>query len=174
MKVVMFSAKARCGKDASALILKELMESDDKKVLIIHYGDLLKYICTTYFNWDGEKDEDGRELLQKIGTDVIREQKPDYWVNFVGEFLSMFKYKWDYVLIPDCRFPNEVIKMKEYGFDTLAVRVNRIDFESQLTEEQKNHISETALDSFSFDYYINSKSGIEYLRKEVMKLYESV
>lgn len=38
-----------CGKDYTANILKRLMEEDNKKVLICHYADLLKYICKTYF-----------------------------------------------------------------------------------------------------------------------------
>ena len=27
-------------------------------------------VATTYYGWDGEKDEKGRELLQKLGTDL--------------------------------------------------------------------------------------------------------
>ena len=51
--------------------------------LIVHYADLLKYMCKTFFGWNGEKDEFGRSLLQRVGTDCIRNVEPDYWVDFV-------------------------------------------------------------------------------------------
>ena len=42
MKFIGISAKARHGKDASALILKEIYEAKGQKVLIAHNADLLK------------------------------------------------------------------------------------------------------------------------------------
>jgi hypothetical protein len=174
MKIILLSAKAQHGKDSAANILKEIMEADGKKVLITHYADLLKYLCKTYFNWNGEKDDIGRTLLQRVGTDVIRKQNPDYLVSFISGFLNFFEKEWDYVLIPDCRFPNEIQTMIDEGWDVFSVRVNRTDFESVLTEEQKKHISETALDNYQFDYYLDSPSGLDNLRKEVIKMYEYI
>jgi hypothetical protein len=171
MKVILFSGKAQNGKDSSANILKELMERDNKKVLITHYADLLKYICKVYFGWDGQKNDKGRSILQRVGTDVIRKRMPNFWVQFVSDILEMFSDEWDAVLIPDCRFPNEITKMKNI-FDTFAVRITRLDYESPLTEEQQNHISEIALDGYQFDYYIDSKSGLDNLKIEVEKMYE--
>jgi hypothetical protein len=171
MKIILFSGKSQHGKDQSATFLKEIIEADGKKVLIMHYADLLKYLCRQVFGWDGVKDEKGRSLLQRVGTDVIRKQNPNYWVNFVSEFLSIFYDEWDYVLIPDCRFPNEVEVMDD-TYNVFSVRVNRIDFESSLTDEQKNHISETALDNYQFDYYIDTISGLDILRQKLKIMYE--
>lgn len=171
MKIILISAKARHGKDSVAEILKKLMEQNNKKVLITHYADLLKYICKTFFGWDGVKDDKGRSILQRVGTDTIRKQNPDYWVEFISGFLQMFPNEWDYVLIPDCRFPNEITQMLLDGWDVMTVRVNRLNYESPLTEEQQNHISETALDGYQFNYYIDSESGIDNLKVEVEKMY---
>ena len=99
------------------------MEQDNKRVLICHYADLLKYICKTFFVWDGVKDEKARSLLQRVGTDTIRKQNPDYWVEFISEFLKMFPDEWDYVLIPDARFPNEIRQMLLDG-DRKSTRLN--------------------------------------------------
>ena len=63
MKVILISGKAQHGKDTSALILEEIYEAENKRVLITHYADLLKYICKQYFNWDGKKDEKTALLL---------------------------------------------------------------------------------------------------------------
>lgn len=156
-KVILLSAKAQHGKDFTANIFKEQLESMGKKVLVTHYADLLKYICKTFFGWDGNKDEAGRNLLQHVGTDVIRKQDHNYWVRFINNILNMFPNEWDYVLIPDTRFPNEINYIKnDLSFKTISVRIDRPNFKSILTEEQKKHESETALDNYKFDYYISN------------------
>lgn len=169
MKVICISGKARHGKDTTAGYLKGFFEEKDRKVLIAHYGDLVKYICKTFFDWDGNKDEAGRTLLQYIGTDVIREQEPDYWVGFIESVLSFFSHKWDYVLIPDCRFPNEIEYLKDMGHDVIHIRVvrNSPGFVSPLTEEQQKHISETALDGYPVDYYVGNFNDLDDLRGTV-------
>jgi len=109
-------------------------------------------------------------MLQYVGTDVIRKQDENYWVRFVGEMLTFFNNKWDYVLIPDCRFPNELNRLKEEGFDVTHVRIERSSHENNLTEEQRNHPSETALNDVVPDYVIQNDGTITMLAAEVMKL----
>jgi hypothetical protein len=174
MKIILFSGHAMSGKDQSALFLKEIMEQDSKKVLITHYADLLKYICKTFFHWNGIKDDIGRSTLQRVGTDIIRKQNPDYWVSFISEFLKLFYDEWDYVLIPDCRFPNEIQKMIDDGWDVFSVRLTRTDFKNSLTEEQRNHPSETALDNYQFDYYIDTISDLNVLKDKLENMYEYI
>ncbi len=165
MKVICISGHAQVGKDTTASLLKPMLEADGYRVLITHYGDLLKHICKSFFNWDGEKDERGRGLLQYIGSDVIRRQKSDFWVGFVADILEMFNDRWDYVLIPDVRFPNEVDYLKQHGFDVTHLRVLRPGFESPLTKEQQNHPSETALDKVLPDMYIPNGGTLDDLRE---------
>lgn len=167
MKVVLISAKMRNGKDAFAELLKDELELKGKKVLIAHYADLLKYICKTFFNWDGQKDEKGRSILQYVGTDIIRHQCADYWVKFMMEFLFMFRKEWDYVLIPDTRFPNEIeyVELSWVGVaDTYTVRVNRPNFDNGATTEQLKHESECALDDYEFDTIITNSGTLDDLR----------
>ena len=170
MKVICISAKAQHGKDTVANFMKECLESKGKRVLVTHYADLLKYICKTFFNWDGQKDEQGRTLLQYVGTDVIRVKEPDYWVGFVADMLCFFEDQWDYVLIPDTRFPNEIDYLKNAGFDVLYIRVIRENFESSLTEEQQMHPSETALDEYEADVMLYNDSTLDNLKYSVERL----
>lgn len=167
MKVVCISGKAQHGKDTTAGILKNVLESYGKSVLITHYADLLKYICREYFNWDGKKDEAGRKLLQYVGTDIVREQRPDFWVEFISSILQLFPDQWDYVLIPDCRFPNEIDAMKEAGFDVFSLRVVRSNFESPLTKKQQQHLSETALDDYHFDAVLLNVASLSHLEDTI-------
>lgn len=151
---ILCSGQARHGKDTSAELIKHTLESRGYSVLITHYADLLKFICKNFLGWDGAKDEAGRTLLQHIGTDCIRKQDPDYWVDFVANLVRMLPNKWDYVIVPDVRFPNEIDRIYEAGFSATHVRVVRPEFESQLTEEQKSHSSENALNGVEPDYWL--------------------
>ena len=169
MLVIPISGKAGHGKDTVAELIRLRLESDGKSVLVTHYADLLKYICRTFFGWNGEKDEAGRRLLQVVGTDIIRKEEPDFWVAFVIKILTMFRGYWDYVLIPDCRFPNEITYLREAGLQTLHVSVFRPNYEGNLTEEQKQHPSETALDDTEPDVLIINDGTIEQLSEDVVK-----
>lgn len=170
MKVICISGKAQHGKDTTAEVLKETLETQNRSVLIAHYGDLLKYVCRTFFGWDGEKDEYGRSLLQRVGTDIIRKQQENYWVNFIVDILKFFPNEWDYVLIPDSRFPNEIDYLKDVGLDVIHVRVRRDGFISPLTEAQQKHPSETALDFVEPDYILLNDGTLRDLKKQIYDL----
>ena len=150
MKVVCISGKAQHGKDTTASLIKECLEERGERVLVAHYADLLKYICRTFFGWDGNKDE----------------KAPDYWVDFLAGFLEIFDNEWDWVLIPDTRFPNEVDLMKD-KFDATHIRVVRPNFVSPLTTEQQNHPSEVALDDYFPDCYLDNSGDMDALRETV-------
>lgn len=154
IKILAVSGKAQHGKDTAAKIIHDELVSRGHKVLLTHYGDLVKYICKTIFDWDGQKDEKGRHLLQYVGTDIIRKEKPNYWVDFVVDIIRFFGDSWDYVLIPDTRFPNEIDVLKENFTNVQHIRVVRPNFVSTLTEEQLKHPSETALDNVTADFVL--------------------
>lgn len=173
MKVICISAKAQHGKDTAAEIIKEYAEQKQQRVLIIHYADLLKFICTKFFGWDGVKDDRGRTILQHVGTDTVRTYNPNYWVDFVITFLKMFEADWDLVLIPDCRFPNEATRMVE-NFDTRVLRVVRPGFDNGLSAEQLKHASETAMDDFAFDTVIYNDSTLEAFKEKLLQFVDTV
>ena len=167
MKVIAISGHAQNGKDTVASGIETLLNMQGRSTLVIHNADLLKYMCKSIFGWDGVKDEAGRKLLQTVGTDVIRKQNPDFWVSFICSVLKFFPDRWEYVLIPDTRFPNEITYLREHGLDVIHLRVEREGFNSALTDEQKKHPSETALDDVTADYYIKNDAGVHELFREV-------
>lgn len=169
MKVVTISGKARHGKDTAAEMFRDVLEGDGHSVKVMHYADLVKYVCKTFFDWDGNKDSSGRKILQYVGTDVVRAKRPDFWVDFIVSILELFGDEWEYVIIADTRFPNEVEKMK-HSFDTIHVRVFRKNFTSPLSVEQQTHPSETALDTYDYDYALVNDGTPEDLRKHVVDL----
>lgn len=172
MKVIAISGHAQNGKDTFAGMLEQKLTKDGNSVLVAHYADLLKYICKAFFGWDGVKDEAGRTLLQYVGTDVIRKQEPDFWVEFMSRVLKMFPDEWDYVLIPDTRFPNEIERLKADRFDVIHINIERTGFVSPLTPEQQAHPSETALDNVAPDYWIINGGSLGQLDTRAEKFIE--
>ena len=174
MNVVLLSGKAEHGKTSVANILKEKFETENKKVLIINFADYLKFIAKTYYGWNGIKDSLGRETLQFLGTDLARKKFPNFWVDAVINVIKLFDDIFDYFIIGDCRFVNELTCFKEENMSTTSVRVIRLNYENSLTKKQRLHLSETSLDNFNFDYVIESESGLDNLEIEVDKFLQNM
>lgn len=170
MTIICISGDAGSGKDTSAKLIQNHLRGEGDRVLITHYADLLKFMCENLFQWDGLKDISGRRLLQYVGTDVVRQQFPDAWVDFVIWELKLFPEQWDWVIIPDCRFPNELDRLREEGFAVTHIRVQRNGYESTLTQEQKSHPSERALDGTEADCVLRNDGTIADLAREVLKM----
>lgn len=174
-KVILFSGKAEHGKTTAANMLKKMLEDKGNKVVVTRYAYYLKDLAARYCGWNGEKDNYGRQLLQQLGTDIIRVKlnKPNFHVGRICEDIEICQDYVDYVIIDDTRFANEVFYPKAiFGDKVIAVRVERDDpnFRSALSDEQLHHISETALDDFGgFDYKI-SASNLDELEDAIAEL----
>jgi hypothetical protein len=130
-----------------------------------------------------------RQLLQKVGTDAIRNQvHPNAWVNALftdykeQDYVNSINSNW---IITDVRFPNEAKAIKDRG--GIIIRVNRewltvanekgnkttinhlIPLDSGKTNIE-SHISETALDDYTFDYTIDNNGTIEELIEKVKEI----
>jgi dephospho-CoA kinase len=173
-KVILISGKARSGKDTFAQMLQSIMVLDNQKPILLHYADILKYFCKQYLGWNGEKDEAGRTLLQYFGTDVVRNNHQDCWVNIIKELVNGIHTEYDYVLIPDTRFPNEC-DWRDTGFDFDTIRITREDLNGEdLTGTQQVHSSETALDDYIFDFIIPNNGTLQDLEDSAKHYYTRV
>ena len=110
--VLLISGHMGSGKDTFAeAVTQTLCQSSTARpdqVATLHYADYLKFLCREYFGWSGEKDELGRRILQYVGTEVVREQDENFWVDLLIRLTKVFRGRWEWVLIPDTRFPNEI------------------------------------------------------------------
>jgi len=169
-KVIVISGKAQHGKDSVAELLKQKLNG---KTLILHNADYLKYIAKEYMGWDGKKSESGRHLLQQLGTEQVREglKRPLFWVEKSCDVIDILSQEFDYFIIPDTRFFNEIYyPQARFPEKVISIRVERLNFDNGLTPEQKKHSSETGLDHFKFDYKIKSESGLDNLEIEVNRI----
>jgi len=179
---IVLSGKSGSGKDLTAQFMKEELEKHGQRVLVIHFADALKWILCDYFNWDGKKDDIGRTLLQRVGTDIVRATHPGYWTGIVVGLIESFEpySDFDIAIIPDARFENEVNIALQRLKNCVSVRIERRNADGTtwinptLTEEQRNHPSETSLDVFAFDYVIHNDEGLDLLRDSAKTLLEDL
>ena len=148
------TGKARASTEAVARMLREELVAKKKRVLITRFADPIKQVCRNWFCWDGQMDDTGRSWLQYVGSDVVRAQRPDFWVDFTVGLLSMLGSEWDYVIIPDCRWPNE-LDMERYGFQSRLLRI------------EGRRGSPGPLDKIKPDFTITSHDTPELLRGDV-------
>ena len=170
MRIIIFSGHAGAGKDTSASIMGEMLVRKGYHTLMVSFADLLKFTLTEFLGWDGKKDAHGRELLQRIGTDCVRKTDPDYWVNYIIFMLNTLPETWDYVLIPDARFPNEIERIREEFSDVTHIRVTSGTLAPAVTESQSRHSSETSLDGYPYDMLIRNDGTRAELEKTVENL----
>ena len=169
MKVILISGKMQHGKDTFGEMIKKRLLKNEQKSWIIHYGDYLKFFLKEYYGWDGEKNKNGRRLLQLFGTEIIRKEDPDFWVDLVARVVYATRHNWDYVIIPDVRMKNEIERFYDFfdPADIITVRIERKNIDnttylcSDYTSEQHNHESEVALDDYIFNYTIENRTLTE-------------
>ena len=175
---IIISGKSGSGKDMFAQFLKEELAKHNKKALVIHYADAVKWFCRDFLDWDGKKDEVGRTLLQMVGTDIVRKIHPNFWTGIVVGLIQAFEptSNFDIAIVPDARFPNEVDISLSSLKNCVSVRIERKNADGTdwvnplLTEDQRNHASETSLDCFAFDYIIHNDEGLDLLRESAQTL----
>lgn len=179
--IIAFSGKKQSGKDTAVNdIAKRVGWSG---CLNVSFAGYLKEIVSRCYNVSRSQmeTEEGkskvlkngrtvRELLQYLGTDVMREIDEDCWVNAYKDLVQLEADRLT-ILTADVRFPNEVEAIQAMG--GFVIRLTRSPF-----ADSDLHVSETALDDFvepggsvEFDYVLdNSQMSIEEQNAAVWKI----
>ena len=184
MKIILISGKAQHGKDTCGKFFDIELRAKGFSTQIIHFGDALKYVCSQYYNWNGEKDEVGRSLLQSVGTEIVRRKDEHFWTDFVGRLAHTFNC--DYVIIPDWRFEEEHERLLQwFDFnDIITIRVERYEkweeegeqipfVNESMTLSQLHHRSEIELDNYPCQYHIVNTT-LEELEQSVNYILEEI
>lgn len=170
-KVILLSGKARAGKDLGAQYLVAGLKQMDKEAVIIHYADVLKFVASQWYGYDGDKTKPAmRTLLQHIGTEIFRANNPGCWCRIVKEIIMGMGNSFDYVIIPDCRFIDEASWPAEAGLESIILRIERPGFDNGLSAEQKAHPSEVELDTYPMDLYIENNGSMAQYAETMMEI----
>ena len=173
-KIYLISGKARHGKDTFSSYLKKAYESHGKKVIITQLSKYIKYYAREMTGWNLTEEDKPRELLQQLGTNVIREKlgKEDLFIKRMIDDIEIFSCFYDAIIISDCRLKKEVDDLKEaFPNNLVAINIFRPNFDNGLTEEQKKHKTEVDLDDYDkFDIKIINTT-LEELEKSALNVY---
>ena len=166
VKIIILTGKAGSGKSEVAKIIKE-----NKKCMILSYASYLKEVAKNVLEWDGGEETKPRDFLQQFG-EKIKKDNPNIMIDRVIEDINTYSYFYDLIVISDARFLNEITYIKNNFKDVIVVNVYGRD--NDLTEKQKNHITEIALDGYEqYDYRIyNDEDLIEKVKGMLVKIYE--
>jgi len=172
IKIIGFTGKLQSGKTTSANFIKDniylgaikLSFSDLLKNMILEAG-----LCTKEELWE-KKTDFSRLMLQKIGTEIIRNQvSQDFWVDKMHETISKivnnqkdcndFRF-----IIDDVRFLNEVEIIEIYNGN--MIRIIRPSLLQNKTENL--HKSEIEQDSIIANYEIFNDGSIIDLQHKLV------
>lgn len=171
--IIFFTGKARSGKNHVSCCLKKELEQQGYKVCELAFADLLKeYICTV-FDLDLDElnrlkndntvfTENGltmREVLQRFGTELFRNRiDRDYWIKVLAKRITKSNY--DYYLVTDLRFPNElhaVTYCANYDTTGCAYRYRVVKILCTSNEQVgSQHLSENSFDEIHADVVIDN------------------
>lgn len=173
MKLYLICGKARAGKDTFAKLIKQEEEKNNNKVCILKLTAPLYSWAEDYFDYDKEKEEKPRELLQTLGYDILqlKLKKKDFLLDYLITTIEVLDNYYDVGLITDGRLVHEIEVLKEkYPNIKTILLTNKKD--NKLTNKEKNHQTEIDLDDYKdFDYIVENKD-MESLKLEALKIVE--
>ena len=161
-KIFILSGKAKSGKNYVADIISNYY----KNSIQISYAYYLKQYVKKITNWNGLEETKPRNLLQSLGIDLIKKIDKELLIRRVMEDIKVYSYFFDVIIVTDARLKGEIAIPKQL-FNCITIRINGKD--NDLTKEQKNHITETDLDDYKFDYIIDN-IDVNKTKEEVLKI----
>jgi len=123
-------------------------------------ADPIKQIARRDFDWDGEKDERGRRLLQEIGT-VGRAYDPDLWLRRLAERLQDDAPP--RAVVDDVRLAREVAFLERLGFTVARIVRPAHRIATATSGDRARHETEIELDDVAFDVTIDNGGTFDEL-----------
>lgn len=161
--IYVLSGKAKSGKNTLANIIEKHYQ--DKKCIQLSFAHYLKEYVKNITDWKGEEESKPRDLLQSLGIDLLKKINNNLLIDRLCDDIRVYSYFFDVIIVTDARLIEEVETLKN-NFDCVTIRVIS-NLDNGLTEEQKNHITETNLDNYSkFDFIIKNND----LEKQILEV----
>ena len=168
MKIFIICGKARAGKDTFCSLIRKYYKEKNIHSINLQFSSYIKEYAKKIANWDGDDTDKPRELLQQLGTEVIRKKiDPLFFVKRIIGDIKVYSNYFDIITISDARTKVEVDSIKKEFDNVYAIKVVRPNFDNGLTKEQQQHFTEIDLDDYNcFDYTIINDGTIEDLNKK--------
>jgi len=177
-KLVFIAGKQRSGKDTFATFLQDYLEFRGKRVLVVHFADKVKEEISKLFGFsvvclDRLKNSSSlvspsgsltwRQFIQHYAESVKECKGKLYWSLVLKSYIESVGVNYDFVLIPDYRYPYESKVFDSY--DCVFVKVNK-----QFKGVLDTHKSELSFDDISFPNDIDNNSDLHSLDNQAKVL----
>lgn len=117
---IAFAGKICSGKTTMARYVQDIaMKKYNFVVERIGFGDFVKEMATTYFEYNGAKYKN-RELLVKLGTSM-RAIQPDVWATCLEK--KIINSEAQHWVVDDVRHKNEVDTLRGLGFTIVRIDI---------------------------------------------------
>jgi hypothetical protein len=173
---VLIAGYAFTGKSTTARFMKEYLDSLNVSSTIASFAKGVKQ-TSQFLGWSGEKDSRGRQLLIDIGM-AGRKYDKDTWCRTTFKYIipDLEGYPFDFVLVEDCRFPNEIDYVKnDWTYQTYTVRIVAPNREGLKGTPLYDDISETSLtNEMEYDFYVDNTGSLEELKVKAEELVKTI
>ena len=175
MKIILIGGKANTGKDSTAEYIDEYYRSRGLDVVNIQIAYYIKMYAKQIAKWDGDNETKPRQLLQDLGTELIRKQIDEYFfIKRIIQDIDIYSRYFDVITISDGRLPEEFASIKLAYPETVTVHVTRPGFSSRLTKDQKAHVTEALVDEIEYDYEVVNDGTLDDLQKKAIELVQTI
>ena len=176
MLIILVSGKSNSGKGEVSKKLEQLLKSKNKHVIRCSLSTYIRELTKNDFYWNGIDTLESRIFMgevYRVGTDFYSHHMARrVWERDIEPFankdtiaiIESFREKvnYDYFV--------ELWKEKIIN-DIITIRVVRPSFNAIQDEEFENHVSESDLDDFEFDYVIENSGTVEELDEKLKELF---
>ena len=175
MKIFLIGGKANSGKDSTADYITKYYRDKGKDVVNIQIAYYIKMYAKQIAKWDGDNETKPRQLLQDLGTELIRKQIDEYFfIKRILQDIDIYSRYFDVITISDGRLPEEFEEITKAYPETVTIHVTRPGYVSHLTKDQKAHLTEALVDDIKYEYEVVNDGTLEDLEEKAFKLCRKV
>lgn len=172
-KIFIIAGKTGTGKNEVAKILKEIYQDKNKTTINVAYASYLKEYAKNILGWNGNEQTKPRDFLQHIGVDIVKKIDSKMLIHRVIEDIQVYSHYFDIITISDARFKEEIEDVKHQFPNVVVIHI--LEKDNNLTQQQKQHVTETALDHYNnYDYEISNNGTIEELKQKLVSIVKEV
>lgn len=174
--IFIISGKANSGKDTTCELINNYIKIKGKKSINLQFSSYIKHYAKVISGWDGSEESKPRALLQKLGTEIIRDKiDNNFFIKRIIGDINVYSYYFDAITISDARLPEEIESIKNKFNNVYKIKIERPNFSNNLNIEEQKHITEIALDNYNdYNIVITNDGSIEDLNNKIKKIIDEV
>ncbi|HBA37287.1 MAG TPA: hypothetical protein DCY94_01060 [Firmicutes bacterium] len=177
MKIILINGLAQSGKTTTSHFIRDYYKSKDEVAISTSLAKYIKMYARELTDWDGKEETKPRAILQGLGS-VIRDTlgKDDFLCRRLEEDIELYALFSNITIIDDARLHKEIEYFKKrYSQKVIVFHITRPNYESNLSAEEKGHITEQGLDNYdNCDYTIVNDGTLCDLKHKVYELCERI